>query len=72
MGESSGAACSPSGRASPLWVRIWCNRTKALGYAGAAVGALYMALEAGQHWQLAMLGALVAALGHYNDRHVGQ
>ena len=50
---------------------LYANRTKALGYAGAAAGALYMALEAGQHWQLALFGALVAALGPYNDRHVG-
>jgi hypothetical protein len=28
-----------------------------------------MAIAEGQHWQMLVLGALVAAIGHYNDRH---
>ncbi len=68
MGESSRTESSPAGRARALWLRVWANRTKVTGYAGITAGALYMALEAGQHWQLALLGAVVAALGHYNDR----
>jgi hypothetical protein len=30
-----------------------------------------MAVAQGQHWQMLVLGALVAAIGHYNDRHRG-
>jgi hypothetical protein len=48
---------------------LWANRTKTLGYAGATVGAVQMAVAEGQHWQMTILGALVAAIGHYNDSH---
>jgi hypothetical protein len=67
VGDASGTESTSPGRARALWLRLWSNRTKALGYAGVTAGALYMALQAGEHWQLALLGALVAALGHYND-----
>ncbi len=50
-------------------VMLWANRTKTLGYAGATVGAVQMAVAEGQHWQMTILGALVAAIGHYNDSH---
>jgi hypothetical protein len=71
MGESSGTESTPLSRARALWVKMWANRTKVLGYAGVAAGALQMAFTAGQHWQLALLGALTAAIGHYNDHALG-
>jgi len=40
-----------------------------VGYAGVIGGSLQMAIAAGQHWQVTALGALVAAIGHYNDSH---
>jgi mannose/fructose/N-acetylgalactosamine-specific phosphotransferase system component IIC len=46
---------------------LYENRTKTLGYLGVIAGAVQMAILAGQHWQLVILGAVVAALGHYND-----
>jgi hypothetical protein len=33
------------------------------------VGAVQMAVAEGQHWQMCLLGAVVAAIGHYNDQH---
>lgn len=68
MGERSGTEGAPPGRARALWLTVYANRTKVIGYAGVVTGSIYMAVQAGQHWQLVLLGALVAALGHYNDR----
>lgn len=70
MGESSGTESAPLGRARALWVSVWGSRTKIVGYAGVIAGSLQMAFSAGQHWQIALLGALVAAIGHYNDHAV--
>lgn len=67
MGESSGTESAPPGRARALWMIVWGNRTKIVGYVGVIAGSVQMAVTAGQHWQLALLGALVAAIGHYND-----
>lgn len=67
MGEPSGTAGTPPGRARALWLTLWHNRTKVAGYAGVVAGAVQMAIMEGQHWQLALLGACVAAIGHYND-----
>lgn len=67
MGNGSGTESASPGRARALWVKIWQHRTKVTGYAGIIAGSLYMALQQGQHWQLAVLGAAVAAIGHYND-----
>jgi hypothetical protein len=33
--------------------------------------AVQMAVAEGQHWQLLLLGVVVAAIGHYNDQHQG-
>jgi hypothetical protein len=49
-------------------VRAWANRTKIAGYIGVVSGAVQMALAEGQHWQMLVLGAVVAAIGHYNDQ----
>ena len=54
-------------RLREIWVACWHNRTKVAGYAGVVSGAVQMAILEGQHWQLIVLGALVAAIGHYND-----
>ena len=72
MGIGSGATCAPPGRARALWVVIWGNRTKIAGYAGVIAAAVQMAVAEGQHWQMLLLGATVAAIGHYNDQHLGQ
>jgi hypothetical protein len=40
-----------------------------LGYAGVVAGTVQIAIAEGQHWPMLLLGAAVAALGHYNDRH---
>lgn len=72
MGDGSGAACAPPGRARALWLKLWSNRTKLIGYFGVIAAAVQMAIIEGQHWQLLLLGALVAAIGHYNDQQVGQ
>lgn len=72
MGERSGAAGAPPGRACALWVNlVWRNRTKVLGYLGIIGASVQMALVEGQHWGMLLLGAAVAAIGHYNDRHQG-
>jgi hypothetical protein len=34
--------------------------------------AVQMAIAEGQHWPMLLLGALVAAIGHYNESHLGQ
>lgn len=70
MGESSGTESAPIGRAAALWIALWQNRTKVIGYAGVIAGSVQMAIEVGQHWQVALLGCLVAAIGHYNDHAV--
>ena len=63
-----GAECDSVGnRPRTVWVRLWSNRTKVVGYAGITTGAVYMALLQGQHWQLVVLGSIVALIGHYND-----
>ena len=67
MGYTSGTACAPPGRARALWLIVWRNRTKVMGYLGAMVGAVQMAVAEGQHWQMLLLGLAVAAIGHYND-----
>lgn len=67
MGESSGATSAPVGRARALWLTIWANRTKVTGYLGVIGGSIQMALLGGEHWPMAVLGAAVAAIGHYND-----
>ena len=72
MGERSGTAGAPPGRARALWLAVWRNRTKAVGYAGVIGGSIQMAIAEGQHWQLTLLGTAVAAIGHYNDQHQGQ
>jgi hypothetical protein len=69
MGIGSGATCAPLGRARALWLIVWNNRTKIAGYTGVVVGAVQMAVAEGQHWQMCLLGAVVAAIGHYNDQH---
>lgn len=51
---------------------VWSHRTKAAGYLGVIVGAVQIARAAGGGWQTCLLGALVAAIGHYNDQHQGQ
>lgn len=68
MGNGSGTESQAPGRARALWVKLWCNRTKLAGYAGVTVGAFQVGLLGGQHWPMCLLGALVAAIGHYNDR----
>jgi hypothetical protein len=69
MGDGSGTACAPTGRARALWVVLWANRTKITGYAGVIGGSVEMGILGGQHIGLVLLGAAVAAIGHYNDRH---
>lgn len=69
MGERSGTEGTPLRRARALWLAVWAHRTKIVGYAGVIGGSLQMAIAAGQHWQVTALGALVAAIGHYNDSH---
>lgn len=69
MGDGSGTASAPPGRARTLWLKVWRNRTKIAGYIGVVVGAVQMAVAEGQHWPLCVLGAAVAAIGHYNDQH---
>lgn len=71
MGERSGATSAPPGRARTLWLTLWRNRTKIVGYAGVIAGAVQLGLAGGQHWQTLLLGAITAAIGHYNDQHQG-
>jgi hypothetical protein len=72
MGERSGTEGAPPGRARALWLKIWGSRTKIVGYAGVIAGSVQLGIAGGQHWQTLLLGALVAAIGHYNDAHQGQ
>lgn len=72
MGNASGTEGAPIGRARALWLKIWCRRTKIVGYTGVIAGSVQLGLAGGQHWQTLLLGALVAAIGHYNDAHQGQ
>lgn len=72
MGDGSGTESAPPGRARALWLKVFRNRTKVLGYAGVTAGAFQVGLLGGQHWPMCALGALVAAIGHYNDSHQGQ
>lgn len=46
----------------------WCNRTKIAGYLGIIGGSVQMGLEQREHLGMIILGAGVAAIGHYNDR----
>ena len=67
-----GGFCRAVGnRLRALGVGLWCNRTKTLGYVGVVAGALRMGIEGGEHWPLLLLGALTAAIGHYNDLQLG-
>lgn len=59
-------------RLRALGVGLWKNRTKFAGYAGVIAGSVQIARAAGGGWQTCLLGAVVAAIGHYNDLHVGQ
>lgn len=68
-----GGFCDPVGnRLRALALTLWANRTKVAGYAGVTAGAVQMAVMQGQHWQLTLLGATVAAIGHYNDSHAAR
>lgn len=71
MGDGSGTEGAPLGRARALWVALFRNRTKIAGYLGVIGGSVEMGLLGGQHVGLVLLGAAVAAIGHYNDRHPG-
>ncbi len=51
---------------------LWRNRTKTVGYLGVIGASVQMAIAEGQHWGMLILGAAVAAIGHYNDRHLGE
>jgi hypothetical protein len=53
-------------------MKLWRNRTKIVGYLGVIIGAVQAAIAGGQHWQTCLLGAAIAAIGHYNDQHQGQ
>jgi hypothetical protein len=44
-----------------LWLHA--NRTKVMGYAGVALGAV----QGAQGWHTMVLGVAVALVGHYND-----
>jgi hypothetical protein len=46
---------------------VWRNRTKVAGYIGILAGTVQTAFLAGQHWQIMLLGVVVALIGHYND-----
>jgi hypothetical protein len=70
MGERSGTEGAPPGRARALWIKLWSNRTKLIGYIGVIAASVQMAIAEGQHWQMLLLGAVVAAIGHYNERHL--
>lgn len=72
MGERSGAESEAPGRARALWLKIWCRRTKVIGYIGVIAGAFQVGLLGGQHWPMCALGALVAGIGHYNDQQQAQ
>jgi hypothetical protein len=69
MGDGSGTAGTAPGGARALWLTLWCNRTKITGYVGVIAGAFQVGLLGGQHWPMCALGALVAGIGHYNDRN---
>lgn len=56
-------------RLRALGVGLWKNRTKFAGYAGVIGGAAQAAQ--GQGWYTLLLGCTVAAIGHYNDGHMG-
>ncbi len=71
MGDGSGTASTATGRARALWMTVWRHRTKITGYLGISAAAVQTALLQGQRWQLALLGAAVAAIGHYNDHAQG-
>lgn len=71
MGESSGSPGEAPGGPRSFWLIVWSNRTKIVGYAGVIAGSVQMAIAAGSHWQVTLLGALVAAIGHYNSQHPG-
>jgi hypothetical protein len=65
-----GGFCAAVGnRFRALGLACWRNKTKIAGYAGVVSASIQMAIAEGQHWQMLLLGALVAAIGHYNDRH---
>ena len=72
MGDGGGTEGKALGRARALWMKIWLNRTKVAGYSGVIAGSVYMAMQEGQHWQLTLLGAIVAAIGHYNDSQLAR
>lgn len=55
-------------RLREFWLALWRNRTKTAGYLGIVGGSVQMALAEGRHWPMILLGAAVAAIGHYNDR----
>ena len=67
MGEGSGTESAAPRGPRALWLTIWRNRTKVAGYLGVTVGAFQVGLLGGQHWPMCLLGAAVAAIGHYND-----
>jgi hypothetical protein len=69
MGDGSGNEGKAPGRTRAFWLILWHNRTKISGYLGVIVGAFQVGLLGGQHWPMCALGALVAAIGHYNDQH---
>jgi len=47
---------------------VWSNRTKVAGYLGVIGGSVEMGITMREHVGLIVLGATVAAIGHYNDR----
>lgn len=67
-----GFGAAVGNRLRACWLILWRNRTKIAGYVGVIVGALQMAQAEGQGWRMCLLGAAVAAIGHYNDAHPAQ
>lgn len=63
-----GGFCRAVGnRLRAIGVKTWSRRTTVMGYLGVIGGSVEMAILGGQHVGLVILGASVAAIGHYNE-----
>jgi hypothetical protein len=56
------------GALAARWAIVWANRTKIAGYLGVIGGSVEMGIQGREHIGMIVLGASVAAIGHYNDR----
>jgi hypothetical protein len=59
-------------RLRALGLKAWSRRTTLAGYLGIIGGSVQMGIEGREHLGMIILGASVAAIGHFNARQAAR